>query len=64
LIVATAQRYFDDLDAILAALPPGQIDMGRIEANEQRHNHRFFDPPEIVERWLLDRQRRFQKVAN
>lgn len=59
--MATTQRYFDDLDAFLAAMPPGQIDLGRIEANERRHNHRFFDPPEIVERWLLDRQRRVQE---
>lgn len=58
--MVTRQRYFDDLNALLAAMPPGQIDMVEVEANEQRHHHQFFDPPELVERWLLDRQRRVQ----
>jgi len=58
----TSQRYFDELNALLAAMPPGQIDMPQVEANEQRHRHQFFDPPELVERWLLDQQRRVQDV--
>jgi hypothetical protein len=56
--VETRQGYFDDLNRLLASMPPGMIDMRAIEANEQRHGHRFYDPPEIVYRWLLDRQRR------
>ena len=56
----TSQRYFDQLNALLAAMPPGQLDMRQIEANEQRYGHRSFDPPEIVKRWLLDQQRRVQ----
>jgi hypothetical protein len=58
--MVTSQRYFDRLDALLAAMPPGQLDVSQIEANEQRHRHRFFDPPETVHRWLLDQQRRVQ----
>ena len=58
--MATSQRYFNQLDALLAAMPPGQLDMSQIEANEQRHHHRFFDPPETVHQWLLDQQRRVQ----
>jgi hypothetical protein len=58
--VDTKQRYFDDLNAILGAMPPGKLDMGQIEANERRHGHRFFDPPETVQSWLLDQQRRVQ----
>lgn len=56
----TSQRYFDDLNALLAAMPPGVIDMRQVEANEQRHNHRFDDPPETIYQWLLDQQRRAQ----
>ena len=56
--MATRQQYFDDLNALLAAMPPGTIDMLAVDANERRHNHRFFDPPETVQRWLLDQQRR------
>jgi hypothetical protein len=59
----TSQRYFDDLDALLVAMPPGQLDMLEIEANEARHGHRFFDPPETVHRWLLDQQRRAHASA-
>jgi hypothetical protein len=58
--VDTKQRYFDDLNALLGAMPPGKIDMARIEANERHHSHRFFDPPETVQTWLLDQQRRVQ----
>ena len=54
----TKQGYFDDLKRLLASMPPGQIDMHRIELNEQRHSHRFYDPPETVHQWLLDQQRR------
>ena len=43
-------------------MPPGVIDMHTIEANEQRHGHRFYDPPEIVYRWLLDQQHRILSV--
>lgn len=56
--MATKQQYFDDLNALLAAMPPGAIDMTAIDANEQRHGHRFFDPPETIHQWLLDQQRR------
>jgi hypothetical protein len=56
----TRQRYFDDLNRLLAAMPPGTLDMPRIEANERRHGHRFYDPPETVYQWLLDQQRRVQ----
>jgi hypothetical protein len=54
----TKQGYFDDLNRLLAAMPPGQLDMHAIEANEQHHGHRFDDPPEIVYRWLIDQQHR------
>ena len=56
----TSQRYFDDLNALLAAMPPGKIDMSKIEENERHHGHRFYDPPETVHQWLLDQQRRAQ----
>jgi hypothetical protein len=56
----TSQRYFDDLNVLLAAMPPGKIDMGKVEANERRYGHRFYDPPETVYQWLLDQQRRAQ----
>jgi len=58
----TKQGYFDDHSALLAAMPPGAIDMGQVEANERRHGHRFFDPPETVRQWLLDQQRRAQRT--
>jgi hypothetical protein len=60
--VKTNQRYDDQLDALLSAMQPGQLDVRRIEANERRHRLRFFDPPELVTRWLLDRQRRTPSV--
>ena len=50
--------YFAELDALLKAMPPGQIDMARFEAHERRFGRRYDDPPEIIERWLLDQQRR------
>ena len=56
----TSQTYFDDLNRMLKTMPPGQIDMQQIEANERQHGHRFFDPPETVYQWLLDQQRRIQ----
>jgi hypothetical protein len=56
----TQQRYFDDLNRLLAAMPPEQIDMQQIELNKRHHAHRFFDPPETVQQWLLDQQRRVQ----
>lgn len=59
----TSQTYFDDLNALLRAMPPGQLDMQQIEANERHHGHRFFDPPETVYQWLLDQQRRVQAPA-
>jgi hypothetical protein len=55
-------RYFKDLNALLKTMPAGEIDMGRIAAHEQRSDHRYTDPPEIVERWLLDQQRRLQAI--
>ena len=36
----TRQGYFDDLNALLAAMPRGELDMRQIEANERRHGHR------------------------
>ena len=56
----TSQRYFNELKALLKAMPPGKIDMDKIEENERRHSHRFYDPPETVYQWLLDQQRRAQ----
>ena len=56
----TKYRYFDDLNRLLASMPAGTLDMDRIEANERRHGHRFYDPPETVHQWLLDQQRRVQ----
>jgi len=56
--VETKQGYFDDLNRLLAEMPAGTLDTGRIAANEQHHGHRFFDPPETVHQWLLDQQRR------
>ena len=41
-------------------MPPGDLDMAVVEANELRHGHRFYDPPETVHQWLLDEQRRAQ----
>lgn len=55
-------RYFRNLNVLLKAMPPGQIDMDRFEAHEQRHGHRFADPSDLVERWLLDQQRRLQGI--
>ena len=56
----TKQTYFDDLNRLLADMPPGQLDDSRIAENERRHGHRFYDPPETVRQWLLDQQRRVQ----
>ena len=56
------EGYFKDLHVLLKAMPPGTIDMDLIEVNEQRHGHRYADPPEIVERWLRDEQRRVQAI--
>lgn len=53
-------RYFDELHALLAAMPSGELDMHAIEAHEQRHGHQFYDPPETVRQYLLDQQRRAQ----
>ncbi len=52
--------YFKELDALLKAMPSGQIDLARFEAHERRYGRRYDDPVEIIERWLLDRQRRVQ----
>ena len=60
--MTTTGRYFEDLHALLRAMPPGEIDMDRIEAHELRSGHRFADPPEYVGRWLLDEQRRLQGI--
>lgn len=50
--------YFMELNALLKAMPPGRIDLARFEAHERRFGHRYDDPPEIIERRLLDQQRR------
>ena len=52
--------YFPELNALLKAMPAGRIDLGQFAAHERRFGHRYDDPPEIVERWLLDQQRRLQ----
>jgi len=54
--MATKQGYFNDLNRLLAAMPPGMLDMPRIEANERHHGHRFYDPPETIRQWLLDQK--------
>ena len=56
--MAIRRGYFDDLNRLLAAMPPGELDMHQIEVNEQLYGHRFYDPPETVHQWLLDQQRR------
>jgi hypothetical protein len=56
----TRQTYFNDLNRLLASMPPGMLDMHQIQANERRHDHQFYDPPETVYQWLLDQQRRVQ----
>jgi hypothetical protein len=53
----TSQSYLNDLRSLLEAMPPGQIDMRQIEANERRHGHRFYGSPETVHQWLIDQQR-------
>ena len=53
-------RYFTSLDALLGAMPPGRIDLEQVAAYERRAGRRPADPPEYVERWLLDQQRRVQ----
>lgn len=58
--MANGDRSFRDLNALLRAMPPGQIDMEQIAAHERHSGRRFADPPEYVERWLLDQQRRAQ----
>ena len=50
--------YFTELSALLKAMPPGRIDLAQFAAHERRFGRRYDDPPEIIERWLLDRQRR------
>lgn len=62
-------RYFKDLNALLRTMPPGQLDMAKFEAHERQYGRRYADPPEIIERWLLDQQARVQdadreRVAN
>jgi hypothetical protein len=56
--MAATQRYFDDLNALLAEMPLGTIDMAVVDANERCHGLRFFDPRVTVHQWLLDQQRR------
>lgn len=53
-------KYFTELDALLKAMPPRQIDLDQFDAHERRFGRRYDDPPEIIERWLLDQQRRVQ----
>lgn len=57
------ERYFTDLDALLAAMPPGQIDQRQIDAHERHYGHHFSDPPETVHQYLLDQQRRAQATG-
>ena len=58
-------RSFRELDALIRAMRAGHVDMDQIAAAEQRHGRRFFDdPPELVRRWLLDRQRRLQRTTD
>ena len=60
--MTTTGRYFEGLDALLKAMPPGEIDPDRFEAHELFSGHRFADPPEYDHRWLLDEQRRVQRI--
>ena len=53
----TSQNYLKDLKALLVAMPPGQLDMTVIEANEQRHGHRLYGQLETRYQWLLNQQR-------
>ena len=56
--MANQGGYFKELDALLRAMPAGRIDMAQFAAHERRFGRRYDDPPEIIERWLLDQQRR------
>ena len=56
--MANQGGYFKELDALLRAMPPGRIDMAQFAAHERRYGRRYDDPPEILERWLLDQQAR------
>ncbi len=56
--MANQGGYFMELDALLKAMPVGRIDLAQFEAHERRYGRRYDDPPEIIERWLLDQQRR------
>ena len=56
--MANQGGYFAELDALLRAMPAGRIDPARFEAHERRYGRRHDDPPELIERRLLDRQRR------
>ncbi len=56
--MANQGGYFTELDALLRAMPAGRIDLAQFEVHERRYGRRYDDPPEIIERWLLDRQRR------
>lgn len=60
--MTTRFPYFERLRALLEAMPPAMIDMDQIEAHELRSGHRFADPPEYFDRWLLDEQRRVQGI--
>ena len=56
--MANQGGYFKELDALLRAMPAGRIEMAQFAAHERRFGRRYDDPPEIIERWLLDQQRR------
>ena len=56
--MANQGGYFAALDALLRAMPAGRVNLDRFAAHERRYGRRYDDPPEIIERWLLDRQRR------
>jgi hypothetical protein len=59
-MMAHQGTYFAGLDALLRVMPPGRIDLVQFEAHERRFGRRYDDPPEIIERWLVDRQRRIR----
>ncbi len=55
-MVATA-RSIGELNELLRAMPPGEIDMDQITEVERRRGRRFFDDPQkLVRRYLLDQQ--------
>ena len=63
-MVATA-RPIRELNELLKAMPPGEIDMDQITEVERCRGRRFFDdPPKLVRRYLLDQQQRLQRTPD